>query len=80
MRTTRPHTSSGSHPNEYPPMRLTHSKRHPIPTRPSTSSGVPDPPNQRPVSIVVSSPFAGVSPVPVRRFYYVIARAADLNE
>lgn len=76
MRASRPHTSSGPHPSEHPPTRRT--RRHALPTRPSTSSGVPDPTDHL-VPIVVTSPFAGVSPVPVR-FYlvqYVIRRPAD---
>lgn len=73
MRASRPHTSSGPHPSEHPPTRP--SRRHALPARPSTSSGIPD---QQPVlPIVVTSPFAGVSPVPVR-FYYVIRRTANL--
>ncbi|KAH9065482.1 hypothetical protein EDB87DRAFT_1555929 [Lactarius vividus] len=61
MRTSRPHTSSGPHPSEHPPTRPT--RRHGLPARPSTSSGVPDQTNPL-VPIVVTSPFAGVSPVP----------------
>ncbi|KAI9465573.1 hypothetical protein BJY52DRAFT_593170 [Lactarius psammicola] len=62
MRASRPHTSSGPHPSEYPPTRPT--RRHALPARPSTSSGIPDPTNPHLVPIVVTSPFAGASPVP----------------
>ncbi|KAI9443139.1 hypothetical protein H4582DRAFT_1160245 [Lactarius indigo] len=62
MRASRPHTSSGPHPSEHPPTRPT--RRHALPARPSTSSGVPDQTNPQLVPIVVTSPFAGVSPVP----------------
>jgi hypothetical protein len=73
MRASRPHTSSGPHPSEHPPTRHAHG-HHALPVRPSTSSGVPDPTNPRPaVPILVTSPFAGVSPVPVR-FYIAVIR------
>lgn len=62
MRASRPHTSSGPHSSDRPPTR--HPRRHALPARPSTSSGVPDPKNPHLVPIVVTSPFAGVSPVP----------------
>ncbi|KAH8989659.1 hypothetical protein EDB86DRAFT_3080919 [Lactarius hatsudake] len=62
MRASRPHTSSGPHPSEHPPTRP--SRRHALPARPSTSSGIPDQTNPQLVPIVVTSPFAGVSPVP----------------
>jgi hypothetical protein len=63
---SRPHTSSGPQPSAHPPTR--HTRRHALPARPSTSSGVPDQTNPHPVAIVVTSPFAGVSPVPVRLY------------
>lgn len=69
----RPHTSSGSHPSEQPLTRHYARRPHVLPARPSTSSGVPDPTTPRTAApFVVTSPFTGASPVPVR-FCFCIA-------
>lgn len=70
----RPHTSSGPPPSE--PLTRHYARRpHALPVRPSTSSGVPDSTNPRTaVPVVVTSPFAGASSVPVRFCIIAVVR------